>query len=59
MNSLKIQKGEPEAANQRRTDNTIAKRKRTNDKQYSTKHTKIWVYFHRLVGTFFGKKIIL
>jgi hypothetical protein len=38
MNSLKIPKGEPEAANQRRTDNAIAKRKRANDKQCSTKH---------------------
>jgi len=39
--SLKIPKGQSESVYRRRTDNTMAKRKRTNlkDKQRSTKHT--------------------
>ena len=37
--SLKIPKGQSESVYRRRTDNTMAKRKRTKDKQRSTKHT--------------------
>jgi hypothetical protein len=37
--SLKIPKGYSESVNRRRTDNTMAKRKRTKDKQRSTKQT--------------------
>ena len=37
--SLKIPKGQSESVNQRRTDNTMAKRKVQKDKQRSTKHT--------------------
>lgn len=33
MNSLKIIKREPSAANRRKTDNSMAKRKRTNNKK--------------------------
>ena len=37
--SLKIPKGQSESVYRRRTDNTMAKRKGTKDKQWSTKHT--------------------
>ena len=37
--SVKIPKGQSEAVYRRRTDNTMAKRKSTKDKQQSTKHT--------------------
>ena len=37
--SLKIPKGQSESVYRRRTDNTMAKRKCTKDKQRSTKHT--------------------
>ena len=37
--SLKIPKGQSEFIYQRRTDNTLAKRKIQKDKQGSTKHT--------------------
>ena len=37
--SLKTLKGQSESVNRRRTDKTMAKRKSTNDKQQSTKHT--------------------
>jgi hypothetical protein len=37
--SLKIPKGQSESVYRRRTDNTMAKRKSTKDKQRSTKHT--------------------
>jgi hypothetical protein len=37
-NNLKILKGYSESVNQRRTDNTITKKKVQKDKQRSTKH---------------------
>ena len=37
--NLKIPKGQSESVYRRRTDNTMAKRKSTKDKQRSTKHT--------------------
>ena len=38
MKRLKIPKGLSESVNRRRTENTMAKKKRQKDKQRSTKH---------------------
>ena len=38
--SLKTSKGQPETVNRRRTDNTMAKKKGQDDKQYDLQNTK-------------------